>query len=149
MNAPELKGIHHLKIAVSNLDEALKFYEAALNAERIPQFDHKRVSDGALYAYILKVPGLGTALELRLHPERAAKHRGFDPVTISVESRAVLEEWERQLTERGVRHSPVITAIYAWIIVLEDPDGNRLRLYTLESHGPELKPEEDNEWLQN
>jgi hypothetical protein len=35
----------------------------------------------------------------------------------------------------------------AWLIVVQDPDGNRLRLYTLETHGPELKPEEDNPWI--
>ncbi len=144
---PTLKGIHHLKIAVSNLDASLEFYKAALNAERIPQFDHRRVSDGSLYAYILQVPGLGAALELRLHTERAAAHRGFDPVTISVEDRSDLEQWERQLTERGVRHSPILTAIVAWLIVLEDPDGNRMRLYTQETHGPELKPDEENEWI--
>ena len=107
------------------------------------------MSDDSLYAYILKVPGLGTALELRLHAERAAKHRGFDPITLSVESYAALQQWDQLLTERGVRHSPIITSIYAWIIVLEDPDGNRLRLYTLESHGTELKPDEDNDWLHN
>ena len=149
MNNPELQGIHHLKLAVSDLSAALAFYEAALNAERIPQFDHRRVADGSLYAYILKVPGLGTALELRLHPERALKHRGFDPITLSVESYAALQQWDQLLTDRGIRHSPIITSIYAWIIVLEDPDGNRLRLYTLESHGAELKPDEDNEWLRS
>ncbi len=66
-----------------------------------------------------------------------------------MQSLDALEQWDRLLTERGVRHSPIITAIYAWILVLEDPDGNRLRLYTLETHGPEIKPDETNEWLQN
>jgi hypothetical protein len=35
------------------------------------------------------------------------------------------------------------------LIVIEDPDQNRVRLYTLERHGPELKPDEANEWLKN
>jgi hypothetical protein len=26
------------------------------------------------------------------------------------------------------------------LIVIQDPDGNCIRLYTLESHGPEIKP---------
>jgi hypothetical protein len=32
---------------------------------------------------------------------------------------------------------------------VQDPDGNRLRLYTLETHGPELKPDEDNPWIRS
>jgi 2-keto-4-pentenoate hydratase/2-oxohepta-3-ene-1,7-dioic acid hydratase in catechol pathway len=39
--------------------------------------------------------------------------------------------------------------IQGWLIVIEDPDQNRVRLYTLETHGPELKPDEANEWLKN
>jgi hypothetical protein len=102
-----------------------------------------------LYAHILEVPGLGTLLELRLNPQRAQAHARFDPVTIAVADRATLEEWDSHLSGLGIAHSPVITAIQAWLIVVEDPDGNRLRLYTLETHGAELKPDEDNAWLDN
>ncbi len=149
MDIPELKGIHHLKLAVRDLVAALKFYEDAFGCQRIPRFDHRRTSDGQVYAYILKMPGLGTLLELRLNPERAEKHRLFDPITIAVENRATLQAWDEYLTEKGILHSPVICSIQAWLIVVEDPDGNRLRLYTLETHGPELSPEEQNIWLQN
>src|ERR1700737_1727538 len=89
---PELKGIHHLKMPVSNLATSLDFYERALGARRIAEADHRR-GDGSLFAYILAVPGLGTKLELRLHPQRAKSHAGFDPVTIAVEDRAVLDRW--------------------------------------------------------
>ena len=57
---PPLQGIHHLKLAVTDLDRSLHFYEASLGAKRIPQADHKRESDGSLYAYILDVPNLGS-----------------------------------------------------------------------------------------
>jgi uncharacterized protein YbjT (DUF2867 family) len=46
----------------------------------------------------------------------------------------------------AVPHSPVLTAIQAWLIVVADPDDNRLRLYTLQNHGPELPPSHD-PWL--
>ena len=147
MNAPPIEGIHHLKFAVSDLALSLNFYEQAFNAERIAKFDHRRTSDGSLYAYILKVPGLGTALELRLNAIRAQKHRHFDSVTLAVRDRDTLARWDDFLTARGIPHSPIITAIQAWLIVVEDPDGNRLRLYTLETHGPELAPDEGNPWI--
>ena len=145
-NMPELKGIHHLKIPVSNLGVSLDFYQRALGARRIPEADHRR-PDGSLFAYILAVPGLGTKLELRLHPLRARSHAGFDPVTIAIEDRAALDQWIDYLDEVGVRHSPAITSIQAWIVVIEDPDGTRLRLYTLEKHGPELQPDHGSEWI--
>lgn len=146
---PPLRGIHHLKLPVSDLNASLAFYERAFGARRIPEADHRRASDGSLYAYILAVPGLGTALELRLDPERAARHRLFDPVTIAVRDRATLDAWDEYLTGQGIVHSEVITAIQAWLIVVPDPDGHRLRLYTLETHGPELTPDEDNPWVRS
>jgi hypothetical protein len=53
------------------------------------------------------------------------------------------------LTEKSIRHSPIITAVQGWLIVIEDPDQNRVRLQTLEGHDPESKPDEANEWLKN
>jgi catechol 2,3-dioxygenase-like lactoylglutathione lyase family enzyme len=135
-----LMGIHHIKFAVTDLDRSLHFYEAFLGAKRIAEADHRRTYGGSLYAYILEVPGLGCAIELRLNPEQAKRHRRFDPLTIAVKDR---------LTEKNIRHSPIITAVQGWLIVIEDPDQNRVRLYTLETHGPELKPDEANEWLKN
>jgi catechol 2,3-dioxygenase-like lactoylglutathione lyase family enzyme len=148
MTTPPLKGIHHVKLAVSDLDRALTFYETALGAQRVPQADHRHEADGSLYAYILDVPGLGALLELRLDPDEAKKQHHFDPLTIAVEDRTALAAWDRSLTEKGIFHSPIIVAVQAWLIVIEDPDGNRLRLYTLERHGPELPPDEGNLWLQ-
>jgi catechol 2,3-dioxygenase-like lactoylglutathione lyase family enzyme len=148
VTTPPLKGIHHVKLAVSDLDRALKFYETALGAQRLPQADHRHEADGSLYAYIVDVPGLGALLELRLDPDEAKKHSHFDSLTVAVEDRSALDAWDRSLTEKGIVHSPIIVAVEAWLIVIEDPDGNRLRLYTLEKHGRELRPDEGNVWLQ-
>ena len=88
-------------------------------------------------------------LELRLNPERARAHRLFDPVTISVDDREALRRWDAYLTDKSILHSPVITGVQAWLMVIQDPDGNRLRLYTHEKHGPDLAPDEDSPWVQN
>jgi catechol 2,3-dioxygenase-like lactoylglutathione lyase family enzyme len=163
MTRPPLMGIHHIKFAVTDLVRSLHFYEAFVGAKRIPEADHRRTDDGSLYAYILEVPGLGCPLELQLDPEQARKHRRFDPLTIAVQDRQGLEAWDNLLTEKNIRHSPIIThptqkdirhspnitAVQGWLIVIEDPDENRVGLQTLENHGPELKPDEDNEWRKN
>jgi catechol 2,3-dioxygenase-like lactoylglutathione lyase family enzyme len=149
MTTPALMGIHHIKVAVTDLDRSLTFYEAFLGAKRIPEADHRRTADGSLYAYVLEVPGLGCQLELLLDPEQANQHRRFDPLTIAVKDRRALEAWDNLLSEKHLPHSPIIAAVRGWLIVIEDPDQNRMRLQTLEDHGPELKPDEASEWLKN
>jgi catechol 2,3-dioxygenase-like lactoylglutathione lyase family enzyme len=138
-NRPPLRGIHDLKFAVSDLDESLRCYERALGAKHVPELDHTR-DDGTRFAVVIEVPGLGAVLQPRLDPERAARQAMFDPLAIAVDDRAALDRWDRALTELGVLHSPILDAVRGWLIVIQDPDGNRIRLYTLESHGPEIKP---------
>ena len=149
MTTPPLMGIHHIKFDVTDLDRSLHFYEVFLGARRIPAADHRRTDDGSRYAYVLEVPGLGCWLELLLNPEQAKRHRRLDPVTIAVQDRRTLEAWDNLLTEKNIPHSPIITAVQGWLMVIDDPDQNRVRLQTLDNHGPELQPEEANEWLKN
>lgn len=146
MTAPTIHGIHHLKFPVADLARALAFYTAAFGARRIPEYDH-RDEHGAVYAYILSVPNLGTVLELRLSAELAARHKGFDPITLAVETRADLQEWAAHLDSLKLRHSGVLVGAVGWLLVLEDPDGRRLRLYTREVHGRELPVSQSTEWL--
>lgn len=146
ISPPAPLGIHHLKFPVSDLATSLNFYERAFAARRIPEADHRRTADGELYAYIIAIEGLGM-LELRLHPSRARRHALFDPLTLRVADRVALTAWIAHLDTIGATHSPVITAVQAWLVVVEDPDGNRIRLYTDEKHGPELSPQENHPWI--
>jgi catechol 2,3-dioxygenase-like lactoylglutathione lyase family enzyme len=146
MPRPVFLGIHHLKFAVSELDRSIAFYSRILGANRLPKLDHVDAG-GRLYAVILDVPNLGTFLELRLSEERAAKHTGFDPMTLAVEGRADLQKWVEHLDAERAPHSPILTALVGWLVVFEDPDGLRIRLYTKEQHGPELTPSTDARWL--
>jgi len=143
---PVIEGIHHLKFAVADPDRALAFYEAVFDARRIPQADH-RDAQGAVYAYICELPGLGTLLDLRLSRDHAEAQRGFDPVTLVIADRAALRAWVAHLDALGVRHSGEIVTALAFMLVIEDPDGRRIRLYTRERHGPELPGEKDHPWM--
>ena len=144
-----INGIHHIKLPVSDLQRSLDFYGRLLGCKPIPELEHRHASDGALYAHICEVPGLGTKPELRLNPEQADEQRKFDPITIAVADRAMLRRWTVRLDDLGIEHSGEIVAIRAWLVTFDDPDQHRLRFYTLESHGPELKPDEDNPWLKS
>ena len=143
---PEIGGIHHIKLPVTDLERSVRWYCDVLGARRLTELDHRR-PDGTLFAVILDVPNLGTKLELRLDPTTADALGEYDFVTLAVEDRVALDRWVEHLDNLGVRHSPPIIALVGWLLVIPDPDGLRLRLYTVEPHGLGLsRVEFDSPW---
>ncbi|MFF1909729.1 VOC family protein [Kitasatospora sp. NPDC058218] len=145
--APPYTGIHHLKLPVTDLERSARWYTAVLGARRIEALDHRR-PDGTLFAVILDAPGLGTRIELRLDPATCAALNGYEFLTLAVEDRTALDRWTAHLDALGVPHSPPVVALAGWLLVVPDPDGLRLRLYTNAPHG--LGPEHveyDSPWL--
>lgn len=127
-------GIHHLKLPANNLDKTLAFYTTHLPFTHLPALDHTDASTGAVYAKILTHAPSHTTIEIRDHPEQAAKERRWDPVTWAVEGRADLEEWRAYFASVGVLCSRVLTGAKGWLLCVEDPDGRRVRFYTREEH---------------
>lgn len=143
---PEITGIHHLKFAVTNLDVSDAFYTKVFNAKRLRHFDH-RLPNGELFGIIMELQNLGTMIELRLNVEAARAHKGFDPVTLAVQSRSDLERWAEHLDRLGVDRSPIFTGMYGWLLAFEDLDGLHIRFYTLETHDWTEHPSRDARWL--
>jgi len=146
MVQPVIAGIHHLKFPVADFELSIAFYEQVFGARRLSALDHRK-PNGELFAVILEVPRLGTQLELRLNAEAARAQQGFDPVTLAVATLEDLRAWETHLSAHNVPHSPVLTGMKGWLVVLEDPDGRHIRFYTLETHGPELAVSTHARWL--
>ena len=150
MDLPETpvhQGIHHVKLPVTDLERSTRWYGEVLGAHRLTELDHRR-PDGTLFAVILDVPGLGTRLELRLDPATAAALNGYDFLTLAVADRAAVDTWIAHLDALGVHHSPPVVALVGWLLVVPDPDGLRLRLYTTQPHGLEpARVEFDSPWL--
>lgn len=144
---PGIRGIHHIKLPVSDLERTAAWYIDILGARRRGELDHRR-PDGTLYSVILDVPGLPTLIELRLDPPMAGALRGYDLITLTVPDRAALDQCIDRLDALGVEHSPPIVAKFGWLLVLVDPDGQWLRLYTAEPHGLDpSRVEHDSPWL--
>ena len=144
---PEFGGIHHVKLPVTDLERSARWYGDVLGARRLTELDHRR-PDGTLFAVILDVPNLGTKLELRLDPATAKALGEYDFLTLAVQDRAALDRWIEHLDNLGVDHSPPVVALVGWLLVIPDPDGLRLRLYTSEPHGLDIsRVEFDSPWI--
>lgn len=143
---PQIGGIHHLKLPVTDVARSVEWYTEVMGGKRRPELDH--VADGKLYAVILDVPGLPCHLEIRHDPQGAGGCQGFDPIVYRVLDRPALEDWAAFLDTHEVEHSPVLRGLIGWLMVFFDPDGISVRLYTDESHAFDLAGADVNSpWL--
>lgn len=129
--APQLAGIHHLKLPVSNLEQSFAWYQRTLGYERTIEF----VEKDTLMGIGMNHPHGGPHLALRLDPDRARAAAGFDYFSIGVPDKAGIEDLAARLDAMGERHAGVHFASIGWILPeLHDPDGHEVRFYTTELH---------------
>ncbi len=131
MTAGEILGLHHVKLAVTNLARSRAWYERVFDLQPDVEFaDADGVVRGVSYQ-----PQGGFTLALRENPPIALAMAGFDPFAILVESRRDLETWAQRLDDLGIEHAPIKVGALGWLFAFTDPDGLRLKLYTREEHG--------------
>jgi catechol-2,3-dioxygenase len=128
---PDIVGIHHVKIPVTDLAYSRAWYERVLDLEpHIEWCDDDGVTRGVAYR-----PKRGFTLALRENPAAATGLTGFDPLAILVDTRADLDAWVARLDRLAVAHGPVLDGTLGWLVTFPDPDGIELKLYTEEPHG--------------
>ena len=54
---------------------------------------------------------------------------GLDHFAFGVENRAALEEWERELSARGIEYTPIAETPIGSVIVFRDPDNIQLEFW--------------------
>jgi len=164
-SVPPISGLHHLKLPCSSLSRSLAFYTSVLGAVHVQAYDH-RSSSGALYAHILrlspsakhpeehKIPitDQPILIELRLSPEssRALGQRNVDILTLSAPSEAAIDAWAAWFTAKGVENSGKLRGLIGHLVVCEDPDGLRVRIYSTEMPEGGMDPgltSTDERWL--
>ncbi|MCK9901171.1 VOC family protein [Frankia sp. Cpl3] len=122
-----------MKLPVSDLPRSLAWYRMVFGAQPILEFPDE---DDVVRGVACTLPGLGSSgVSLRENPAAAAAIAGFNALVLAVEDRAAIEAWTRRLDDLGVAHSPVIDATVGWLLVLHDPDGIEIHLYSEEHHG--------------
>lgn len=121
---PELAGVHHLKLPVTNLDSSRSWYESRLGYKLVLE-----VRDGENIAgLVMHHPHGGPELGLWLDPERALAAAGFDYFAFGAPNREALEALASRLTALGEIHPGVHPGAIGWVLPhVKDPDGHELR----------------------
>jgi catechol 2,3-dioxygenase-like lactoylglutathione lyase family enzyme len=133
MDGPTLSGINGVKFPVADLPRSRAWYEQVFGWKAEYEFpDQDGIVRGAS-GHLAGVPD--TFLALRENPAAARGVAGADLINLLVANRAGLEAWAHRLDDLGIDHSPIIDATIGWLLVLQDPDGIELHLYTRERHG--------------
>jgi len=131
MTAPQLDGIHHVKLPVRDLARSRAWYESRLGYRAVIEF----VEQGKLMGIGMRHPCGGPEFALRLDPARAKAAAGFDYFAIGVPSKEAIEDLAARLTTLGEPHAGVHFATIGWILPeLHDPDGHEVRFYTTVHH---------------
>jgi catechol 2,3-dioxygenase-like lactoylglutathione lyase family enzyme len=121
---PELAGVHHVKLPVTDLERSRAWYESRLGYEQVMEFRDGDNVTGLLMSH----PRGGPALGLWLDPERAAAVAGFDYFAFGAPNRKALEELAVRLTSLGEVHPGVHPGTIGWVLPhVKDPDGHELR----------------------
>jgi glyoxylase I family protein len=83
---------------------------------------------------VLADPGSGWVLGVRQYHGREGDgfdefRTGLDHFAFSVENRAALKEWERELSARGISYTPIAETSIGSVIVFRDPDNIQLEFW--------------------
>ncbi|OFI37115.1 glyoxalase-like domain protein [Arthrobacter sp. SW1] len=130
-DVPQLDGVHHLKLPVSDIKRSVEWYGSRLGYQVTTEFTEK----DKLVGVIMNHPAGGPVFGLRLDPELAARAAGFDYFSIGVPTKEDLESLAARLKDFGDGHAGVHFATVGWILPgTHDPDGHEVRFYTTEQH---------------
>lgn len=127
MSVPMLVGLRNVKVPVTDLKIALDWYGRVFGFRPTIEFPD---ADGVVRGVHGEIPGVGDVLALREDPEAARGLGVFAIANFSVADRLALETWVAHLDELGVTHGPIIDAPRLSLLVLTNPDGQEIHLYT-------------------
>jgi catechol 2,3-dioxygenase-like lactoylglutathione lyase family enzyme len=126
MTVPQLEGLRHVKVPVTDLPVALDWYQRVLGFRSTREFADEA---GVLRGVHGELPGLGDVLALREDPDAARGLGAFGIANFGVADRAALETWIGHLDELGVEHGSIIDTPDLSVLVFVNPDGQEIHLY--------------------
>ncbi len=126
---PSITGGHHLSLTVTDADRSAEWYGGLLGMSVLMAGDDETVK-----YRVLADPESGWVLGLLQYHGREGGgfdefRTGMDHFAFCVEDRAALEEWERDLSARGIGYSPIAETPIGSVIVFRDPDNIQLEFW--------------------
>ncbi len=130
---PELAGIHHVSITVTDIERSVPWYCETLGLTQLMEEKHP-TDDGKVI--VLGKPDFSMSVGLHVHPTNEKEsfsetRTGLDHVGFSVANRDELKAWEDRFKELGVEHSPLNDQGMYAVVVFRDPDNVQLELFTM------------------
>jgi glyoxylase I family protein len=126
---PSITGGHHVALTVSDADRSAEWYCGLLNMQVALAGDSEEVK-----SRVLAHSESGWFLDVRQYPTRHADdfdefRTGLDHFAFGVATRAELEEWEGELSSRGITFTPIADTPNGSVIVFRDPDNIQLEFW--------------------
>ena len=130
---PSFTGLHHVALAVTDVERSVPWYERVLRFSTVGRQDD---GDSGLRKVFLRGPGVGLELTLVQYPrirrpEVDTRSAGLEHLSFSVPDEECLRRWTDRLTEYGVVFTSVEDSAHngrvgSGRISLHDPDGIQL-----------------------
>lgn len=127
VTVPTLLALRNVKVPVTDLKVAIDWYSRVLGFRTTMEFADE---NGVVRGVHGELPGIGAVLALREDGEAARGLGVFAVANFEVADRAVLEAWITHLDQLGVEHGPIVDAPRLSLLVLHNPDGQEVHLYT-------------------
>lgn len=127
LSVPELLGLRNVKVPVTDLPVALDWYRKVLGFRSLIEFPD---GEGVVRGVHGELPGIGAVPALREDVPAARGLGEFAIANFEVADRAALEDWVAHLDELGVEHGPIVDTPRLSLLVLRNPDGQEIHLYT-------------------
>ncbi len=127
MTVPTMLGLRNVKVPVTDLRVALEWYGRVFGFRPTIEFPD---ADGVVRGVHGELPGLGDVLALREEPKAARGLGTFAIANFAVADRRTLEDWVAHLDDLGVAHGPIVDTPRLSLLVLANPDGQEIHLYT-------------------
>ena len=126
---PSITGGHHIALTVTDADRSADWYCGLLGMSVAFAGDDETVK-----YRVLADAESGWILGVRQYHGREGDgfdefRTGLDHFAFSVESRVALEEWERELSARGIAYTPIAETSIGSVIVFRDPDNIQLEFW--------------------
>jgi glyoxylase I family protein len=125
---PSITGGHHVALTVRDADRSAEWYCSLLNMQVALKGDSEDVK-----FRVLADPRSGWVLGVRQYPVETDGFNefrtGLDHLAFGVATRAELEEWEKELSARGITYTPIAETPIGSVIVFRDPDNIQLEFW--------------------